>query len=155
MMRLGVRDDQRMTGTAADWAAGHLCAGQDPGDVVLTVDETGDAKTSGDCAGAARQYSGTLGGIVMCQVAVTLTCAAPAGHALISRALLRHPRRTPRRERRPAPAPAPLALGALVRWVCKRGQAAAEDNAKIEALTRQLAETRAELAALQPKRCRA
>jgi SRSO17 transposase len=80
-------DDQRMAGTAADWAAGHLCAGQDPGDVVLIVDETGDAETSGDCAGAARQYSGTLGGIAMCQVAVTLTCAAPAGHALIGRAL--------------------------------------------------------------------
>jgi SRSO17 transposase len=80
-------DDQRMAGTAADWAAGRLCAGQDPADVVLIVDETGDAKTSGDCAGAARQYSGTLGGIAMCQVAVTLTCAAPAGHALIGRAL--------------------------------------------------------------------
>jgi SRSO17 transposase len=80
-------DDQRMAGTAADWAAGRLCAGQDPGEVVLIVDETGDAKSSGDCAGAARQYSGTLGGIAMCQVAVTLTCAAPAGHALIGRAL--------------------------------------------------------------------
>ena len=80
-------DDQRMAGTAADWAAGRLCAGQDPGDVVLIVDETGDAKTSGDCSGAARQYSGTLGGIAMCQVAVTLTCVSPAGHALIGRAL--------------------------------------------------------------------
>jgi SRSO17 transposase len=80
-------DDQRMLNTAADWAADHLCAGQDPGDVVLIVDETGDAKTSADCAGAARQYSGTLGGIAMCQVAVTLTCAAPAGHAMIGRAL--------------------------------------------------------------------
>jgi DDE superfamily endonuclease len=39
-------DDQRMLNTAADWAADHLCAGQDPGDVVLIVDETGDAKTS-------------------------------------------------------------------------------------------------------------
>ena len=80
-------DDQRMLDTAADWAAGRLCAGQDPADVVLIVDETGDAKTSADCAGAARQYSGTLGGIAMCQVAVTLTCASPAGHALIGRAL--------------------------------------------------------------------
>ena len=80
-------DDQRMLDTAADWAAGRLCAGQDPADVVLIVDETGDAKTSADCAGAARQYSGTLGGIAMCQVAVTLTVAAPAGHALIGRAL--------------------------------------------------------------------
>ena len=51
------------------------------------MDETADAKSSADCAGAARQYSGTLGGIALCQVAVTLTCATPAGHALIGRAL--------------------------------------------------------------------
>ena len=56
-------------------------------DAVLIVDETADEKSSADCAGAARQYSGTVGGIAMCQVAVTLTCAAPAGHALIGRAL--------------------------------------------------------------------
>jgi SRSO17 transposase len=80
-------DHQGILDSAADWAAGHLTAGQDDGDVVLIVDETGDAKASGDCAGAARQYSGTLGGIAMCQVAVTLTCASPAGHALIGRAL--------------------------------------------------------------------
>jgi SRSO17 transposase len=81
-------DDQRMLDAAADWAAGHPCAGQDPGDVALIVDETGDAKTSGDCAGAARQYSGALGGTAMRrQVAVTLTCAAPAGRALTGRAL--------------------------------------------------------------------
>jgi SRSO17 transposase len=80
-------DDQKLPQAAAGWAAGHLCAGQDPDDVVLIVDETGDAKASGDCAGASRQYSGTLGGIAMCQVAVTLTCASPAGHALIGRAL--------------------------------------------------------------------
>jgi SRSO17 transposase len=80
-------DDRKLQQAAAGWAAGHLCAGQDPDDVVLIVDETGDAKTSGDCAGAGRQYSGTLGGIAMCQVAVTLTCASPAGHALIGRAL--------------------------------------------------------------------
>ena len=80
-------DDQGILDSAADWAAGHLTAGQDESDVVLIVDETGDAKSSADCAGAARQYSGTLGGIALCQVAVTLTCAAPAGHALIGRAL--------------------------------------------------------------------
>jgi SRSO17 transposase len=80
-------DDQGILDAAADWAAGHLTAGQDGGDVVLIVDETGDAKSSTDCAGAARQYSGTLGGIALCQVAVTLTCAALAGHALIGRAL--------------------------------------------------------------------
>ena len=51
------------------------------------MDETADEKSSADCAGAARQYSGTVGGIAMCQVAVTLTCAAPARHALIGRAL--------------------------------------------------------------------
>ena len=80
-------DDQGILDAAADWAAGHLTAGQDENDVVLIVDETGDAKTSADCAGAARQYSGTLGGIALCQVTVTLTCASPAGHALIGRAL--------------------------------------------------------------------
>jgi SRSO17 transposase len=38
-------------------------------------------------AGAARQYSGTAGGVALCQVAVTLTFAAGRGHALIGRAL--------------------------------------------------------------------
>ena len=80
-------DDQGILDAAADWAAEHLTAGQAESDVVLIVDETGDAKSGTDCAGAARQYSGTLGGIALCQVAVTLTCAAPAGHALIGRAL--------------------------------------------------------------------
>jgi len=80
-------DDQRVLDSAADWAAGHLSAGQDQDDTVLIVDETADEKSSADCAGAARQYSGTLGGIALCQVAVTLTCAAPGGHALIGRAL--------------------------------------------------------------------
>ena len=80
-------DDQAILDSAADWAAGHLTAGQDESDVVLIVDETGDARSSADCAGAARQYSGTLGGIAMCQVAVTLTCASPAGHALMGRVL--------------------------------------------------------------------
>jgi SRSO17 transposase len=35
----------------------------------------------------ARQYSGTVGGIALCQVAVTLTYATGRGHALIGRAL--------------------------------------------------------------------
>jgi SRSO17 transposase len=81
-------DDQGMLDSAAGWSAGYLCAGDEDGaGSVLIVDETGDAKSSTDCAGAARQYSGTLGGIALCQVAVTLTVAAPAGHALIGRAL--------------------------------------------------------------------
>jgi hypothetical protein len=50
------------------------------------VDETADEKSS-DAAGAARQYNGTVGGIALCQVSVTLTCAARRGHALIGRAL--------------------------------------------------------------------
>jgi len=82
-------DEQRMLGAAADWAAGRLSAdqGDDGGDAVAIVDETADEKSSDGCAGAARQYSGTVGGIALCQVAVTLTYAAPAGHALIGRAL--------------------------------------------------------------------
>ncbi len=80
-------DDRLMPDAAADWAAGYLTAGADEGGVVLIVDETADGKSPTDCAGAARQYSGTVGGIAMCQVAVTLTGASPAGHALIGRAL--------------------------------------------------------------------
>jgi SRSO17 transposase len=80
-------DDQQMLDDAADWVAGHLSAGHDVGNEVLIVDETADEKSSADCVGAARQYSGTVGGTALCQVAVTLTYAAPDGHALIGRAL--------------------------------------------------------------------
>ena len=80
-------DERRMLDTAAGWAVGRLSAGQDGADVVLIVDETADEKSSDSCAGASHQYSGTVGGTAMCQVAVTLTWAAPAGHALIGRAL--------------------------------------------------------------------
>ncbi|TFV29995.1 hypothetical protein E4K10_47025 [Streptomyces sp. T1317-0309] len=44
-------------------------AGQD---VVLVADETGDAKSSTDCVGAGRQYSGAIKGVGLCQVAVHL-----------------------------------------------------------------------------------
>jgi SRSO17 transposase len=80
-------DEQRMLDTAAGWAVGRLSAGQDGADAVLIVDETADEKSPDSCAGASHQYSGTVGGTAMCQVAVTLTWAAPAGHALIGRAL--------------------------------------------------------------------
>lgn len=50
-------------------------------------DETGDAKSSTDAVGAARQYSGALGGVGLCQVAVHLSLATPAGHAVIGRRL--------------------------------------------------------------------
>ena len=80
-------DEQQMLQAAADWAIGHLRAGHNAGDAVLIVDETSDVKSSTDCVGAARQYCGTVGGIALCQVAVTLTYATPAGHALVDRAL--------------------------------------------------------------------
>jgi SRSO17 transposase len=80
-------DDGQMAEESASWAAGHLTAGHDPGDVVLIVDETADEKSSADCVGAARQYSGTAGGTALCQVLVTLTLASPGGHALIGRSL--------------------------------------------------------------------
>jgi SRSO17 transposase len=82
-------DEQQMLDAAAAWAVGRLSAGQDEdaSDVVLIVDETADEKSSTDCAGAACQYSGTVGGTALCQVTVTLTYAAPGGHALIGRAL--------------------------------------------------------------------
>ena len=78
-----VWDEQRVADIASAWAVSHL----DDGDGVLIVDETADEKSSGSAAGAARQYSGTAGGVALCQVAVTLTYATGRGHALIGRAL--------------------------------------------------------------------
>ena len=56
-------------------------------DAVLVVDETGDVKKGTASAGVQRQYSGTAGRVENCQVAVFLSYAAPAGHALIDRAV--------------------------------------------------------------------
>ncbi|MFI8088598.1 IS701 family transposase [Streptomyces sp. NPDC086080] len=56
-------------------------------EAVLIADETGDEKSSTDCVGASHQYSGALGGVGLCQVAVHLTYASPRGHALIDREL--------------------------------------------------------------------
>ena len=78
LLSRAVWDDQQVLGTASAWAVEHL----DDGDAVLIVDETADEKSSADCVGAARQYSGTVGGIALCQVAVTLTYATGRGHAL-------------------------------------------------------------------------
>jgi SRSO17 transposase len=83
LLSRAVWDDQQVLDIAAAWAAGHL----DDGDAVLIVDETADEKSSADAVGAARQYSGTVGGVALCQVAVTLTYATGRGHALIGRAL--------------------------------------------------------------------
>ena len=84
LLSRAVWDDQRVLDIASAWAAGHL----DDGDAVLLImDETADEKSSGTAVGAARQYTGTVGGIALCQVAVILTYATGRGHALIGRAL--------------------------------------------------------------------
>ena len=83
LLSRAVWDDQQILDIASAWAVSHL----DDGDAVLIVDETADEKSSAGSVGATRQYSGTVGGIALCQVAVTLTYATGRGHALIGRAL--------------------------------------------------------------------
>lgn len=83
LLSRAVWDDQQVLDAAAAWAVARL----DDGDAVLVVDETADEKSSAGAVGAARQYSGTVGGIALCQVAVTLTFATSRGHTLIDRAL--------------------------------------------------------------------
>jgi SRSO17 transposase len=73
----GVRDDLR------EYVIEHL-GGED---AVLVVDETGDLKKGTHTVGVQRQYTGTAGRIENAQVAVYLTYASNAGHALIDRAL--------------------------------------------------------------------
>jgi SRSO17 transposase len=73
----GVRDDVR----------GYVVEHLGRADAVLVVDETGDLKKGTASAGVQRQYSGTAGRVENCQVAVFLSYASPAGHALIDRDL--------------------------------------------------------------------
>jgi SRSO17 transposase len=73
----GMRDDLR----------GYVVEHLGDREAVLVVDETGDLKKGTASAGVQRQYTGTAGRIENCQVAVFLTYAAPAGHALIDREL--------------------------------------------------------------------
>ena len=73
----GVRDDLR------EYVLEHFA---DPG-AVLVVDETGDLKKGTATVAAQRQYTGTAGRTENAQVAVYLAYAAPAGCALIDRAL--------------------------------------------------------------------
>ena len=78
LLSRAVWDDQHLVDIASAWAVSYL----DDEDAVLIVDETADEKSSADCAGAARQYSGTAGGVALCQVAVTLTlCQRPRARA--------------------------------------------------------------------------
>lgn len=76
-------DHERARQEIARLIAGEL-AGQD---VVLVVDETGDAKSSTDCVGAGRQYSGAIGGVDLCQVAVHLAAVTATMKVLIDRVL--------------------------------------------------------------------
>jgi SRSO17 transposase len=73
----GVRDELR--GYLVDRLGGE--------DALLVVDETGDVKKGTQTVGVQRQYTGTAGRIENAQVAVYLTYATSAGHALIDRKL--------------------------------------------------------------------
>ena len=71
LLSRAVWDDRQVLNAAAAWAVTRL----DDGDAVLVLDDTADEKSSAGAVGAARQYCGTVGGIALCQVAVTLTFA--------------------------------------------------------------------------------
>jgi SRSO17 transposase len=73
----GMRDDLR------DYVIDHLA---DP-NAVLVGDETGDLKKGTCTVGVQRQYTGTAGRVENAQVAVYLTYAGRAGHAMIDREL--------------------------------------------------------------------
>ncbi|MEU8307893.1 IS701 family transposase [Actinomadura sp. NPDC048955] len=73
----GVREDLR----------GYVVERLGSDDAVLVVDETGDLKKGACTVGVQRQYTGTAGRIENAQVAVYLTYATAAGHALIDREL--------------------------------------------------------------------
>lgn len=78
----------RFDHTAAREAVARLVSDELAGqDVVLAADETGDAKSSKDCVGAGHQYSGALGGVGPCQVAVRLAAVTPTTRVVIDRAL--------------------------------------------------------------------
>ena len=74
----GVRDDLR------HYVVDHL---GDEATGVLVVDETGFLKKGKKSCGVARQYSGTAGATVNCQVAVFLAYTSQDGAAFIDRAL--------------------------------------------------------------------
>ena len=77
LLSRAVWDERQVLDAASAWAVSRL----DDGDAVLIVDETADEKSSADAAGAARQYSGTTGGVALCQVAVLLTYATGRARA--------------------------------------------------------------------------
>jgi SRSO17 transposase len=73
-----VRDDLR------DYAAEHL-GDEDSG--VLIIDDTGFLKKGEKSVGVARQYTGTAGDTVNCQVGVFLAYSSEKGAAFVDRAL--------------------------------------------------------------------
>ena len=86
LLSRGSWEERAVLDAVADWAVGHLGPGE-TGLRLLIADETGDAKSSTDCVGASHQYSGAIGGVGLCQVAVHLAYATVRGHAIIDRAL--------------------------------------------------------------------
>ena len=74
----GARDDLR------NYVVDHL---RDAATGVLVVDETGFLKKGKKSCGVVRQYSGTAGATVNCQVGVFLAYASAEGAAFIDRAL--------------------------------------------------------------------
>jgi len=86
LLSRAVWDADAVLAGVARWATTRLLEHVD-GPVTLAVDETGDAKSSSDAVGAAQQYSGALGGIGLCQVAVHLSLVTPVGHTVIGRRL--------------------------------------------------------------------
>jgi SRSO17 transposase len=87
----GVRDDLR------DHVLAHL---GDDASGVLIVDDTGFLKKGSKSCGVARQYTGTAGDTVNCQVGVFLAYASERGAAFIDRALYLPREWTMDRERR-------------------------------------------------------
>lgn len=76
-------DDAAVRALVAGYVTENLTWGVDPEEVTLVFDETGDAKKGRHTVGVQRQYSGTMGRIENCQVAVFATPATPAGHAFV------------------------------------------------------------------------
>ncbi|WP_155361810.1 IS701 family transposase [Acrocarpospora macrocephala] len=67
---------------------------------VLVIDETGFEKRGRSSAGVARQYTGTAGAVVNCQIGVMAAWATAAGQAMIDRELYLPKEWTQDRDRR-------------------------------------------------------
>jgi SRSO17 transposase len=107
-----VRDDLR------SYVVEHLA---DEASGVLIVDETGFLKKGEKSVGVARQYTGTAGDTVNCQVGAFLAYASEKGAAFIDRALYL-PRAWTGDPVRRAPRPAfPRSSSSATRWSWPRG----------------------------------